>query len=282
MKKKNLCKCGCGELVSQNYRHGHGRRGKKNSAYHNMRISECNQGRKWTAEQRAKFVKARTGVPRPAHVSDLMRKIALERGFGKWMKGRKRPREVVEKVRAHLIGRPVSEETRRKIGLANSGKNNGMYGTSYSAAQRAEQSAKMRLVMNWPDVKAKWVRTRSTPAFKRFLRLNAIKTQDKIRRRGYVTKPELRMKRILVAMKINFVCGYHFLRIKHPFPADFFLPEYRLVVEVDGLFWHRFPLGREIDFLRNKELESAGYKILRFWENELHPIYVQEELCSII
>ena len=40
----NKCKCGCGELVEKNYKGGHARRGRKNSAEHNAAIGKANKG----------------------------------------------------------------------------------------------------------------------------------------------------------------------------------------------------------------------------------------------
>lgn len=282
MEKKNLCKCGCGELVAQNYRHGHGRRGKKNSEYHNRRISECHLGKKWTEEQRVKFITTRTGMKRPPYISGLMRKIALERGFGKWMKGRKLPKDVIEKGRLKRIGHFTSVETRRKIGLANSGKNNGMYGVKYSDEYRKEQSVRMKKIMRCPEVMVKWHVSRSTPEFKRFLRFNAINTHKKLYGKGYVTKPEKLMAVILSELGFEFKHYFPCWKIEHSFVADFYLPDFRIIIEVDGLYWHKFPHGRDIDSARNKELEAAGFHVIRFWENELDIDYVHEELCGVI
>jgi hypothetical protein len=47
----NYCKCGCGTLVKQNYKQGHGR-GKTNSIEHNRLISKANKGRQKTDAQK--------------------------------------------------------------------------------------------------------------------------------------------------------------------------------------------------------------------------------------
>jgi very-short-patch-repair endonuclease len=43
----------------------------------------------------------------------------------------------------------------------------------------------------------------------------------------------------------------------------------KLVIECDGDYWHKYPIGREIDRLRTKELLEQGFKVLRLWENEI-------------
>jgi very-short-patch-repair endonuclease len=47
-----------------------------------------------------------------------------------------------------------------------------------------------------------------------------------------------------------------------------FLENQKIVIEVDGLYWHNYPNGREIDKIRTKEMQEKGYKVLRFWENK--------------
>jgi len=63
--------------------------------------------------------------------------------------------------------------------------------------------------------------------------------------------------------------GFKFRR-QHPllgrFVVDFYCPERRLVVEVDGEV-HRF--RKEEDRIRQAELERAGYRVLRFGNDEV-------------
>lgn len=69
---------------------------------------------------------------------------------------------------------------------------------------------------------------------------------------------------------------------------DFYFPESRLAVFVDGCFWHGCPKcghypktrsafwkakidrNRQRDFDTTTRLESEGVRVLRFWEHELH------------
>ncbi|GAG67123.1 unnamed protein product [marine sediment metagenome] len=39
-----------------------------------------------------------------------------------------------------------------------------------------------------------------------------------------------------------------------------------LVIECDGDYWHKYPVGRDIDHIRTKELIQKGFKVLRLWE----------------
>ena len=63
--------------------------------------------------------------------------------------------------------------------------------------------------------------------------------------------------------------GYQFLRQRPVlnYIADFMCKELMLIIEVDGKFWHNFPMGNYIDHIRTNEMRQAGYKVVRFWEN---------------
>ena len=47
------------------------------------------------------------------------------------------------------------------------------------------------------------------------------------------------------------------------FIVDFFCPDYRLIIEVDGEY-HSEPLQEYDDELRTQMLEELGYKVIRF------------------
>ncbi len=53
-----------------------------------------------------------------------------------------------------------------------------------------------------------------------------------------------------------------------PYVADFFCLQARLVVELDG-GGHAREQQRRGDAARTAYLESRGYRVLRFWDNEV-------------
>jgi very-short-patch-repair endonuclease len=66
------------------------------------------------------------------------------------------------------------------------------------------------------------------------------------------------------------LAGLRFRR-QHPmgsFIVDFFCPEKKLIVEVDGE-QHAFESNRRADIERTRWLESQGHVVLRFWTNEV-------------
>lgn len=94
------------------------------------------------------------------------------------------------------------------------------------------------------------------------------------------TKPELEVKKWLDANKINYIQQYPISGSHY----DFYLPDYSILIEVDGCYWH----GKDIDEnklnkqqknVRNNDLkknllaEQHNIPILRVWEDEINSIF---------
>lgn len=52
--------------------------------------------------------------------------------------------------------------------------------------------------------------------------------------------------------------------------VDFFLPQYRLVVECDGEYWHNLDGVREKDATRDAKLQAEGLRVMRFTESQIN------------
>jgi len=52
--------------------------------------------------------------------------------------------------------------------------------------------------------------------------------------------------------------------------ADFYLPEYKIIIYADGDYWHNLPEVKDRDKNQNKILEKNGYKVFRFTETEIN------------
>ena len=83
------------------------------------------------------------------------------------------------------------------------------------------------------------------------------------------TKPELRFKELLKKLDIDFIHNYPIWNIKHAYPADFYLPKYDLIIEIDGTYWHNYPEGLPIDHIRTEEISIAKLNVLRIWDTEI-------------
>ena len=64
------------------------------------------------------------------------------------------------------------------------------------------------------------------------------------------------------------------------YEVDFFWPKLKLVIETDGLRYHRTPSSQARDLRRDQAHTAAGYTRLRFshWQVKYEPAYVREIL----
>ena len=90
------------------------------------------------------------------------------------------------------------------------------------------------------------------------------------------TGPEIKTKEVLERCNIKF---------KEQFVIkdrlyDFYLPDYNLLIEIDGIYWHSKNVLQKnmtriqkqikiIDIYKNKLATEQGYTLVRFWEDEL-------------
>jgi DNA mismatch endonuclease (patch repair protein) len=100
--------------------------------------------------------------------------------------------------------------------------------------------------------------------------------------RGRDTQPELLLRRALWAAGIR---GWRLHAKRVPGRPDLAWPSRRLAVFVDGAFWHGHPdyyhgqsgpfwdekiaRNRERDSEVDRELEQAGWRVLRLWDFEV-------------
>ncbi len=85
--------------------------------------------------------------------------------------------------------------------------------------------------------------------------------------RSNLTEAELKLWLLLKAKKFY---GYKFKRqvLIGNYIVDFLCPEAHLIVEVDG-GQHNTDLNIELDAQRTFYLEKEGFRVLRFWNNEV-------------
>ena len=142
--------------------------------------------------------------------------------------------------------------------------------------QRSQRLKKFRLSDNW-------IEYINSDKRKRDCRKGAIKTHETLKlKKFHNTKLELKMIDILNILKMKFFHPYTIWNIEHCYSCDFYLPKYSLIIEVDGKYWHNYPFGTDLDNIRKVELINAGYKVLRFWEDELTEDIVKQKILSVI
>tara|TARA_R110000765_G_C18804176_1_gene593978 strand:- start:220 stop:858 length:639 start_codon:yes stop_codon:yes gene_type:complete len=91
------------------------------------------------------------------------------------------------------------------------------------------------------------------------------------------TKPERELKVILKELNVKFKQSYKYKGHYY----DFYLPEYKALVEVDGNYWHGKGLewdelndtqknSRKNDLKKNKICLESHQSIIRLWEDEIN------------
>jgi very-short-patch-repair endonuclease len=79
------------------------------------------------------------------------------------------------------------------------------------------------------------------------------------------TTPEKVVRHFLDSVGANYIQEYKIGR----FWADFYLPDYNAVIEVDGDYWHSLPSVKEKDTRKDKFLKLNGIIVIHIKECEL-------------
>lgn len=88
------------------------------------------------------------------------------------------------------------------------------------------------------------------------------------------TKIELKMEEALKRRHINYQKQ---VPISNIAIVDFYLPDYKIIIQCDGCYWHgckiHKPNGKDThkkDIEKDKKIKLKGYAIYRFWEHEIN------------
>lgn len=90
------------------------------------------------------------------------------------------------------------------------------------------------------------------------------------------SKIEVKIQSFLKELGLEFFTHQYMKGIQHGYQCDVLIPSMNLVIECDGIYWHKYPIGREIDHIRTKELLEKGFRVLRLWENEIKGMTIEE------
>jgi len=214
---------------------------------------EKNKGRALSEEHRKKISIALRGKntwAKGTKLSDEHKKKISNSMIGKntWMKGIKLSKKHCKNISISLTGKKRSEESRKRI----KGKNNHFYGKKHSN-----------------DTIRKIIEAR---------KYQVVPVKD--------TKIEIKIQNFLKQLKIEFI-PHKYIKIKHGYQCDIFIPSMNLVIECDGDFFHMNPNKYspgdkifkngitakekwEIDSNRTKQLTKKGFSVVRLWEHEIN------------
>lgn len=81
------------------------------------------------------------------------------------------------------------------------------------------------------------------------------------------TTIEIAMASELKRRGITFIEQYN---LGDKFRLDFLLPEYDIVIECDGDYWHNLPEVAKRDESKNAYIKACGFSLYRFWESEIN------------
>jgi len=89
------------------------------------------------------------------------------------------------------------------------------------------------------------------------------------------TSIEVKVQNFLKKLGVEFFT-HQTMDIEHRYQCDIFIPSMNLVIECDGDYWHKYPIGNDLDHIRTKELIEGGFKVLRLWENEINELTIND------
>jgi len=159
------------------------------------------------------------------------------RGF--WL-GKHRSEDDKKKMSEAHKGKIFSEETKIKMSLAKKGEKSSMFGKHFSE----ETKQKLKIA------RAKQQRT-------------------------IISSIELKIQNFLKQLGIEYFT-HQYIKIEHGYQCDILIPAMNLVIECDGDYWHKYPIGKDIDHVRTKELIEKGFKVLRLWEFEINNMNIKK------
>ncbi len=90
------------------------------------------------------------------------------------------------------------------------------------------------------------------------------------------TTIEVKIQIFLKELGYEFFTHHYIKEIEHGYQCDILIPSMNLVIECDGDYWHKYPIGLEKDHIRTKELIEKGFKVLRLWEKEIKVMNVND------
>ena len=252
---------------------------------HKKKIGEKSRGRRATMEARRKMSKNRKGknigqipwnknLDKKEYFSHYKNGMGglFKKGNTSWNKGRhdlpKQTEETKNKKRESRKGYKHSEETKMKIGKSNKGKK-----ISKKQIEKMRERAKCNKYhlghKHLEDTKKKIRKARAK---------QVLPIKD--------TSIEVKIQDFLKQLNIEFFTHQYIKEIEHSYQCDILIPiqngiNQKTIIECFGNYWHKFPMGREVDIQRCSELREKGWRVLTFWESEIKPMQLnnlQEKL----
>src|SRR3990172_1499503 len=136
-----------------------------------------------------------------------------------------------------------------------------MYGKERTKQLRNNHSMRMKGFTPWNKGKIEIYSEETIKKMKEARALQIVPMRD--------TSIEVKIQNFLKQLGIQFYTHQYMKEIDHSYQCDILIPSMSLVIECDGNYWHKYPIGKEIDHIRTSELIERGFKVLRLWEHEI-------------
>ncbi len=185
--------------------------------------------------------------------------------------GNKLSKETRQKMSKSRKGHKVTRATRIKISksvkiLHKNKDNYGMMGKHHSQKTKNKMS-KSQIGINYIERhgEKKALELKNIIKEKRKYQITPLKD----------TSIEVKIQKFLKELRIEFFT-HQYMKIPHGYQSDILIPSMNLVIECDGDYWHKYPIGLDKDHIRTKELIEKGFKVLRLWECEIKPMSLDD------
>jgi very-short-patch-repair endonuclease len=252
------------------------KKGSKHSEESKLKLSKFYMGKKYPDEEYPNH-----GMRNKHHSLETRKKMSeahLINPCRYWLG--KHPSEETKRKRSESIkaekhplwGKKHSEETRKKMSEAHLGKTAWNKGISPcdESKKKMSESQKKRFEKEIPWNKGK-IGIYSKETLKKISQ-SRLKQVLPIRDSSI----EIKIQNFLKQIGINFFTHQYIKEIEHGYQCDILIPSMNLVIECDGDYWHKYPVGREIDNIRTSELLQKGFGVLRLWEHEINEMSLDD------
>lgn len=255
-----------------------------------LKISNSLKGIPKTIEHKKNMSLSQIG-----HITSEKTKLKISTNSSKYWLGKHRSEDTKQKLRLSNLGKKQTKETIEKIKNSRKGYRHSeltiqkMKGHHRKISEKQKQqlrdnkergkkiSNSLRGIPKSPEHRKKISEVRKQ-LIKEGKIVQKMPLQD--------TTIELKIQNFLKQLDIPYFSHYH-INIEHAYPADFFIPSLKLVIESDGCYWHGCPNCnitppknindiKIIDNQRTIEIKNKGYKIIRLWEHDIIKLNIEQ------
>lgn len=217
----------------------------------------------------------------------------LKKQHSKKMKGFIFSKERSKKISKALKGKKLSDEHRIKLSNSHKGKIfSEKHKKSLSIAGMGRKSSKKTCMKISKSNMGRIVSEKTRNKIRNTLLKEESLKKIKEKRRSQIlpltdTKIEVKIQNFLRELGIEFATHQYMKDIKYKYQCDIFIPKQegipqKIVIECDGDYWHgnlevfnmdklsqKIKERRCLNYERTAQLEKAGFRVIRLWENRI-------------